>query len=59
MMPQVTQQIDDEIQHVNGLLSDATDLRPRGRTMLGRARAAVVATESTINTIWPPVPADD
>jgi hypothetical protein len=59
LMPQVTQQIDDEIQHVDGLLSDATDLRPRGRTMLSRARAEIVGTEGTINTIWPPVPAED
>jgi hypothetical protein len=59
LMPQVTQQIDDEIQHVDGLLSDATDLRPRGRTILGRARTEVVGTEATINTIWPPVPAED
>jgi hypothetical protein len=58
-MPEVTQQIDDEIQHVDGLLSDATDLRPRGRTILGRARAEIVGTEGTINTIWPPVPAED
>jgi hypothetical protein len=59
LMPEVTQQIDDEIQHVDGLLSDATDLRPRGRTSLGRARAQLVGTEGTINTIWPPVPAED
>jgi hypothetical protein len=56
LMPQVTQQLDDEIQAVDGLQSDAVDLRPRGKTILRQAKAQIVLTERTINTIWPPAP---
>jgi hypothetical protein len=59
LMPDVTQQLDDEQQHIAGLLSDATDLRPRGRTILQKATTAVAATETKINTIWPPAPPED
>jgi hypothetical protein len=59
LMPQVTAQLDDEQQHIAGLIADATDLRPRGRTILGKATAEIAATEQQINTIWPPVPPED
>jgi predicted pyridoxine 5'-phosphate oxidase superfamily flavin-nucleotide-binding protein len=59
LMPEVTQQLDDEQQHIAGLLSDAADLRPRGRTILGKATTEIAATEAKINTIWPPVPPED
>ena len=58
LMPQVTQGLDDERQHIEGLKSDATDLDARGRSILGKAENQIIATEGTINTIWPPVPAD-
>jgi hypothetical protein len=57
-MPLLTPWLDDEIQHVDGLLSDAPDLRPGGRRILTKARAHIVATEATIATLWPPAPAD-
>jgi hypothetical protein len=59
LMPIVTAGLDDEMQGIDGLRSDATDLRPRGATILREAESQIVLTEHTINTIWPPVPADD
>ena len=47
--------LDDEIQHIDGLASDATDLRPGGSRILTKGRAQIVQTEATINTLWPPV----
>jgi hypothetical protein len=57
LMPTVTAGLDDEIQAIDGLRSDATDLRPRGKTILRAAESQIVLTEHTINTIWPPLPA--
>jgi hypothetical protein len=54
-MPGLTMFLDDEIQHIDGLVSDAPDLRPGGRRLLNAARRQITATETTINTIWPPV----
>ena len=59
LMPEVTFGLDDEIQHIEGLRSDATDLDARGRSILRQAETQVVFTQRTINQIWPPVPADD
>jgi hypothetical protein len=57
-MPGLTLFLDDEIQHIDGLTTDATDLRPGGSRILGQARAQIQATEATINTFWPPVTED-
>ena len=54
-MPALHVFLDDEIQHIDGLLSDATDLRPGGSRILTKARAQIVQTEARINTYWPPV----
>jgi hypothetical protein len=43
------------MQQIKGLQSDATDLRPGGRTILTQALAQTTATEAKINTLWPPV----
>jgi hypothetical protein len=59
LMPEVTQGLDDEMQHIDGLRSDATDLDARGKSILRQAETQILFTERTINTIWPPVPADD
>jgi hypothetical protein len=53
-MPTLPVFFDDEIQHIDGLLSDAADLRPGGRRILGKARAQIAATEAKVNTFWPP-----
>jgi hypothetical protein len=58
LMPQVTAGLDDETQHIEGLRSDATDLRPRGASMLRQAEVQILLTERTINAFWPPVPAE-
>ena len=58
LMPQVTSNLDDEMQHIDGLRSDATDLDARGKSILRQAEAQILFTERTINTIWPPAPAD-
>jgi hypothetical protein len=57
-MPTLPIFLDDEIQHIDGLLTDATDLRPGGNRTLTKARAQIVQTETTVNTLWPPA-ADD
>jgi hypothetical protein len=54
-MPGLTLWLDDELQHIDGLQSDATDLRPGGKRILTKGRAQIVATEAKINTYWPPV----
>ena len=57
-MPGLIMFLDDEIQHIDGLQSDATDLRPGGTRILTKARAQIQGTEATINTFWPPVTED-
>jgi hypothetical protein len=57
-MPGLTMFLDDEIQHIDGLTTDATDLRPGGRRILGQARTQITATEAAINAAWPPVTED-
>jgi len=58
IMPQVGMMIDDEIQQIDGLQSDATDLRPGAKKILRGAEAQALLTQRKINTYWPPVPAD-
>jgi hypothetical protein len=53
-MPGLTLFLDDEIQHIDGLTTDATDLRPGGTRILQKARAQIQATEANINAFWPP-----
>jgi hypothetical protein len=57
-MPTLPVFLDDEIQHIDGLLTDATDLRPGGSGILTKGRAQIVATEATVNTFWPPATED-
>jgi hypothetical protein len=57
-MPGLILFLDDEIQHVDGLQSDATDLRPGGTRILTQARTQISATEANINATWPPVTED-
>ena len=54
-MPTLPVWLDDETQHIDGLLADAPDLRPGGRRILTKGRAQIMATETTVNTLWPPV----
>jgi hypothetical protein len=54
-MPTVPVYLDDEIQHIDGLIEDAGDLRPGGKRILNKARTQITQTETLINTFWPPV----
>jgi hypothetical protein len=55
VMPGNIALLDDEIQQIKGLQSDATDLTPGGAKALTQALTQTTATETSINTIWPPV----
>ena len=58
VMPQVVPLLDDEVQQIRGLQSDATDLRPGGVAILRAGLTQTLLTELTINSIWPPVVGD-
>src|SRR3954467_13166712 len=55
VMPTVTPMLDDEMQQIKQLQTDATDLRPGGKKLLKDALVQTLFTENTINTYWPPV----
>ena len=55
LMPVITAGMDDELQHVEGLRSDATDLNARGKSILRQALTQILLTQRSINAIWPPV----
>lgn len=57
-MPGVIPHLDDEQQQIAGLLSDAADLTAGGRRLLTLAQTQSLATETTINTAWPPATED-
>jgi len=53
-MPQVTAMLDDEMQQIDGLQSDAVDLSAGGRRTLGDAAAQILLTRRKVNSYWPP-----
>jgi hypothetical protein len=55
VMPGVVPGLDDEIQQIRGLKSDAKDLRPGGTKILNSALAQTLLSELQINTYWPAV----
>jgi len=55
VMPGLNAHIDDEAQQIRGLQADATDLTAGGARMLQLALAQSLLTQTTVNTIWPPV----
>jgi hypothetical protein len=57
-MPTLPLWLDDEMQHIDGLLTDAPDLRPGGERILVKARAHIQQTETQVNLWWPPVVED-
>ena len=59
LMPVITSGLDDELQHIEGLRSDATDLNARGKSILRQALTQILLTQRSINAIWPPAPVDD
>jgi hypothetical protein len=56
VMPNVPPQLDDELQGIEGLKSDATDLTTGGRRLLNAAETQIEKTKAFVNTNWPPVP---
>jgi hypothetical protein len=59
VMPQVIPQLDDELQAIDGLRSDATGLTPAARGYLGAAGTRIARTRATVKRLWPPIPAED
>ena len=58
-MPQVVGMIDDELQQIDGLQADATDLRPGAKKILRAAEVQALLTQKQVNTYWPPLPVGD
>jgi hypothetical protein len=59
VMPQVIPQLDDELQAIDGLRSDATGLTPAARGYLGGAATRIARTRATVKRLWPPIPVED
>jgi hypothetical protein len=59
LIPFITAGLDDELQHIDGLRTDATDLNVRGKSILRQALTQILLTHRSINAIWPPAPVDD
>jgi hypothetical protein len=58
VMPNSIAYFDDEIQQLQGLQADATDLRPGGARILRLALSQTLLSENTVNTYWPVVGED-
>jgi len=59
VMPNVTPQLDDELDTIEGTKSDATDLTAGGRRLLDAAAAQIGKTKTVVNAHWPQIPAED
>jgi hypothetical protein len=59
LMPNLIPQFDDELQGIEGLKSDATDLTAGGRRLLNAAENQIEKSKAFVNTHWPPIPAED
>lgn len=59
LMPNLIPQFDDELQGIEGLKTDATDLTAGGRRLLTAAGSQIEASKTFVNTHWPPVPPED
>lgn len=59
VMPNLIPQFDDELQGIEGLKTDATDLTAGGRRLLDAAVKQVEGSKAFVNAHWPPVPAED
>jgi hypothetical protein len=59
VMPNVVGQLEDELQAIEGTRVDAEDLTSGGRRVLDKAEPQVRRTRQRVNSLWPPVPAED
>jgi hypothetical protein len=57
MMPNIVPDLNDEEQQIQGLAKDGA-VAPKAKTLLKDALVQVILTENTVNTNWPPVPAE-
>jgi hypothetical protein len=56
VMPNLIPQFDDEMQGIDGLKSDATDLTNGGRRLLNAAESQIEKSRAFVNVHWPPIP---
>jgi hypothetical protein len=56
VMPQVTGQLDDELQAIDATRSDAGDLSGGGRRVLNTTEPQVRRTRQTVSATWPLIP---
>jgi hypothetical protein len=59
IMPNAIDQLDDELQAIDGLKSDSTDLTSGGRRLLTAATTHIARTRGVVNRTWPPIPPED
>jgi hypothetical protein len=59
VMPPISDEIGDEINQIDGVISLSTTLGAGIKRILQDAELQALHTQGTINTFWPPVPADD
>jgi hypothetical protein len=59
LMPGIVPEFDDEIQAIEALKADATDVTAGGLRLLNAAETQAGKTKEFVNTTWPPAPADD
>ena len=59
LMPNVLVQLDDELQAIQGMQSEATYLPTAGRQVLQSAETKISASKRFVNAHWPPVPPED
>ena len=59
VMPNLIPLFADELQGIEGLKSDATDLTTGGRRVLNAAENQIEGSQAFVNTHWPPVPPED
>jgi hypothetical protein len=59
VMPNVTPQLDDEIDTIEGTKSDSSDLTAAGRGLLDAAATQIGMTKTVVNSHWPPIPDED
>jgi hypothetical protein len=59
VMPNAIDQLDDELQAIDGIKSDAEDLTAGGRRLLTAATTQIARTRGVVNRTWPPIPEED
>lgn len=59
LMPDVVPDLDDEVQSIEVLKTDATDITPGGLKLLNAAETQIGKTKTFVNNTWPPLPPGD